>query len=294
MTSNEEKKIDESFEEFLDEETSSSCRCTPPNDQGNRFSDRLESLLTFLDEKENIDIASVESFCCRRYSTGSDSIGVHRGLVDTSNSTDQTSHQSTAERIVGQDEKAFKNKPGTNDGERSTHSLAFLRQSTGSSGKNKKYIWDEWEETCDGKSDLVRDMPLDDGVPDDHTKYEMSTGDNETESLSAARRQLFNLKAMGEEIHARTASLKSDLEKAKAEVESLHCIRIQNEADHVKAMKSLKRKWKERTSEVETKYDEASPTATAKTLFSLFQCLTISLLYTKYTIVDEGTRTCEM
>ncbi|KAL3782973.1 hypothetical protein HJC23_003129 [Cyclotella cryptica] len=245
MTSNDEKKVDESFDEFIAEATSSSTssRSSLPNDQGNRFSNRLESLLKFIDEKENNDVDFVETSAYKRYNNGYDSCGVHRGLVDNSNSTGQPSHQSTTEGIVGQNEKAFKNNSGANDS-------AFLGQSA---NKSKRYVWDEWEER-----DLVRDMSLNDGVPAGKTKHEMAAGDNKTESVSRARQQLISLKAMGEEIHARAASLKSSLEEKNIEIERLHCLRIQNEADHVKAMKSLKRQWKERKIEMKTKHDEAS------------------------------------
>lgn len=80
----------------------------------------------------------------------------------------------------------------------------------------------------------------------------------QNEKMTAARATILDMKAASYEIQARAAKLRAEQEKLKTEVEHLHTVRIENEANHVKSMRRLKKELKERLTEIESKHEEVS------------------------------------
>ena len=109
----------------------------------------------------------------------------------------------------------------------------------------KNYIWDTWEEESldphDSKSLECNDQ---------------TAGESRAEKMSLARQQILDIQEASREISTRAAKLKDDQEQLKTEVERLHSIRIQNEANHVKAMKKLKLEFKNRRAAIEEKNEQ--------------------------------------
>ena len=192
---------------------------TKTNRRDNRS--KFESLLQFLDDADN------ES---HKYRTGSDRARL--GLADVTNT--RRVQEKSEERIACQIKKKFQD----------PSSLGNDNSSSASPGKvvNKRYIWDDWE------------------VNDPSTQFsdeaKQAAGESKTEKLSAVRQQLLDLKTASEEIQSKAAKLKADQNKLKNEVEHLHSIRIENEANHIKTMKRLKKDFQERKTEIEAKNDK--------------------------------------
>jgi hypothetical protein len=257
----EEKKLDESFDETSLEDNSlfESSQGSPPKHQSNRYSDRFEVLFKFLDAKSiSNENDSVDTSLHKRIN-GSSTVPCSHGLVDITNY--QSSHQETSERVDRQKETTIKGKLGNNNDCTITNHVTttLSADEKAACNKAKRYIWDDWEETLDGQIVLLRDVQLDKpaGLVLQLSNTKMAAGEDKTEAMAAT---LKDLKAMSKEIQSRAATLKTELEAKKAEVEELHAIRIQNEAEHVKRMKSLKRQLKERSGEMKTKHDQASHT----------------------------------
>jgi hypothetical protein len=170
------------------------------------------------------------------------------GLVDITNVTGQASHEQTSEKVIHRDEKKVKNQSGNG----SQASPAILNQSQTETpapcSRLKRYIWDDWQEEKGGGGCFE---------PKDDTES-MAAGDSRAEKVAIARQQILDLKAASEEIRTRSLKLKSEQEKLKAEVEQLHAIRIENEANHIKAMKQLKREFRERRAKIEANNEKVS------------------------------------
>lgn len=219
-------------------------------------SQRFESLLHFLDE-ENCIALEADDDNQRRSKSSSITLDSRRSLLDITNSTLQSSQ--TLERISCQNKEKLKNQSDrVNDGCLETE-LAIAP-----SNKSKKYIWEEW------------DLEVDNGAQDEEKKDIQMAGDSQAEKISAARQQLIQLKAAGEEIQARATKLKSSQGALKAEIDRLHSIRIEQEANHVKNMRTLKLKFVNRKAktEAETEKVGAGGSFYIQLYDNFFHCLT--------------------
>jgi hypothetical protein len=199
------------------------------------FSNKLESLLSFLDDLQNDDsLNELPSNYDEREILGVTSSHVAcTGPADITNSARGTAR-------LGEEEERDKD----------IYNCVFPSTETSSSSKSllireKKYIWDEWAEL-----DVEQKM----AHGDDHKE---STKSN---SMPAdARQQLQLLKAMSEEVQTRASSMKIELEYKAKKVEELHAIRVKTESDHVQRMKTMKQEWKERLKDAKAEHDKVSP-----------------------------------
>ena len=221
------------------------------SDQPRRRSSKFESLVEFLDnqnhENANPSSSSSENKHDERKRLADGSNSAPRGstgLVDVTNVTKQSSNEPTAEKLIYSDEKDLQSKfVGSNDSEAPPTEINKLTKI------KKSYIWDTFildEENIhnhDAESDKHKDQ---------------TAGESQAEKMSIARQQILDIQEASKEISSRAAKLKADQEKLKAEVERLHSIRIQNEANHVKAMKKLKLEFKDRRAAIEAKSEQVS------------------------------------
>ena len=224
MKKGDEKEISKGDEPS---ENTRHCKRTPKLTRSKRF----ESLINFLDQESGVATAEVNNDNQRGGRSGS--IDSRGSLLDITNNELQSSQ--TSERISSKNKEKLKNPTDR------VNELIIARSS-----KNKKYIWDEWDEKieCYG-------VDADNDVQDDETRDSQIAGDIQAEKISAARLQLIQLKAAGDEIQARAAKLKTNQETLKADIDRLHSIRIENEANHVKSMKMLKREFTNRKAKTE-------------------------------------------
>lgn len=207
------------------------------------FSNKLESLLSFLDDLQNNDSYNEPP---SNYD-GREILGVTSTHVPCTSLADIMNLACDTSR-PGEEE----------EGHKDLHDCILASTKTHSSSKalisrEKKYIWDEWEETVqDGAMvllDIERNMaPGDD--PEEYTKPSSMPAD--------ARQQLQLLKAMSEEIQTRASSMKIELEYKTKKVEELHALRVKNESVHVGRMKSMKQEWKTRLEDAKAEHDKVS------------------------------------
>lgn len=146
----------------------------------------------------------------------------------------------------------------------------------------RKYIWDDWEETNDGHLVQLRDLAIADNEVSKVSNTQ-TTGDSQRET---ARRQLQDIKAIGEEIQSRAFNMKEELVEKSLLVEELHSTRVQNEADHVKQMKCLKKQWKEKFEEAKSKHEKVSLPANAFEPRHIIYQLTIAVVSYSSCIID--------
>lgn len=204
------------------------------------FSNKLASLLSFLDDLQNTD-------SCNELSSnydGREMFGVTSSHVACTGPAVIKNSANTAR--LGEEEERDKD----------LHDCVVPSTKTSSSSKSlltreKIYIWDEWEETVqDGAMvllDIDRHMaPGDD--PKEYTKSNLMPAD--------ARQQLQLLKAMSEEVQTRASSMKIELDYKTKKVEELHALRVKTESDHVQRMKSMKQEWKTRLEDAKAERDE--------------------------------------
>ena len=220
-----------------------------------RYSDKLESLLTFLEENcgehknDNGDDCDVGG---RKGGVLSPPTSSRAGLADITN----CSSPPTAEgkkNVTRKDAEDIQGLPP--DRVDAPSKPLVIRE-------KKKYVWDDWEEASLLNSlDALCDKDLlDDPKP-------MPPGDNAEESATCksssnglpanARQQLRDLQSMSEEIQTRAAAMKVEMEQKKKVVEELHSIRVKNEAEHVQKMKAVKNEWKKRLDGAKAEHDRA-------------------------------------
>lgn len=200
---------------------------------------KFESLLQFLNDVENglptndDGSQSDKNTTCPRL-----------GLADISN-TSQASHEQTSEKFISAETKKLQNQPCSSDDKVTLKEESAIR-------RNKRYIWDEdWN--FQGKNEDQGGNKI-----YDHDSSQTAGDENKAEKLSAARQQLLSLKAASEEIQMHAVKLKEDQKKLKDEVEHLHSIRIEREANHVKTMKQLKKDFKDRKAQIEADHQQVS------------------------------------
>jgi hypothetical protein len=198
---------------------------------GSAYSEKLESLLSFLDDLEN---------------NGSDNVNE----ASVSNSRREIRGVDTTRRAC----TLLTDVTQKRDGD--FHDCALASTKARSPPKppanhEKKYIWDEWDETLQDGAMVLLDID-----------NKMTTG-NDLEDYSkanatpaSARQQLQQLKAMSEEIQTRASSMKIELEYKTKKVEELHTLRVKNESDHIRRMKSIKQEWKTRLDDAKAEYDK--------------------------------------
>mmetsp|Transcript_12305 Transcript_12305/g.26603 ORF Transcript_12305/g.26603 Transcript_12305/m.26603 type:complete len:479 (-) Transcript_12305:737-2173(-) len=221
-----------------------------------QYSDKLDSLLNFLDkhcEKENDSDDKLSSDCGRREADVTPTHCACTGLGDIANhnASERSSWHGSSERkeaITGQDEEELKD---LND---RCNASSKARRSSAESHiiREKKYIWDDWSETGAGDIVLLQDEfrnPAGDGM-EKSASFESSNG-----LPPNARQQLQELKSMSQEISARAASMKIELEQKREVLDHLHSIRVKSESDHVQKMKSAKQNWKKRLECLKTERD---------------------------------------
>lgn len=201
---------------------------------------KFESLVKFLEDHEN----GIDS--CKRLADGSNSDSPHggAGLFDITNVSAQSSNEPTAEKLMDSDQKNLQSKStGSNDRESAPTELISKKSYT-----RCRRIWDTWEEESLDQRDATKSLEC---------KYQ-TAGESRAEKMSLARQQILDIQEASREISTRAAKLKADQEQLKTEVERLHSIRIQNEANHVKAMKKLKLEFKDRRAAIEAKSEQVS------------------------------------
>lgn len=200
------------------------------------FSNKLASLLSFLDDLQNTD-------SCNELSSnydGREMFGVTSSHVACTGPAVIKNSANTAR--LGEEEERDKD----------LHDCVVPSTKTSSSSKSLlTRDWDEWEETVqDGAMvllDIDRHMaPGDD--PKEYTKSNLMPAN--------ARQQLQLLKAMSEEVQTRASSMKIELDYKTKKVEELHALRVKTESDHVQRMKSMKQEWKTRLEDAKAERDE--------------------------------------
>ena len=151
---------------------------------GSAFSGKLESLLSFLDDLENNEGCHVASVNDNRRE-------IHG--VDTSR------HACTLLTDVTNEEKETGG---------DIHDCALASNKTRSPPKppanhDKKYIWDEWEETLQDGAMVILDIENRMTTCNDPEEYSKANA-----TPASARQELQRLKAMSEEIQTRASSMK--------------------------------------------------------------------------------------
>ncbi|KAL7550907.1 hypothetical protein ACHAWF_014117 [Thalassiosira exigua] len=215
-----------------------------------RYSDKLESLLSFLEEHNLDDDCSSTGNDGRRQLDTSSSPGARAGLVDVTNRTPTRAEEkniasaiekelSSSSHFVNATSKAERSKP------------LVMRE--------KKYIWDDWEEDsllasldeCFELNDLADESMMTSGE-----EVEESLPQRSSKGVPAnAHQQLQELRSMSQEIQARASTMRTNLEQKRKKVEELHSIRVQNESAHVQNMKSVKQEWKKRIDGVKSEHE---------------------------------------
>jgi len=201
------------------------------------FSNKLESLLSFLDDLQNTD-------SCNELSSnydGREIFGVtssHVACADIKNSTRNTAR-------LGEEER-----------DKDLLDCVFPSTKTSSSSKSlltreKKYIWDEWEETVQDGAKVLLDIEQQMAPGDDPKEYSKSNP-----TPDDARQQLQLLKAMSEEVQTRASSMKIELDYKTKKVKELHALRVKTESDHVQRMKAMKQEWKTRLEDAKAERDK--------------------------------------
>jgi hypothetical protein len=185
------------------------------------YSDKLESLLNFLDLEENGENDSRTPSSTR----------AGAGLVDITN----TSLSKPCE-----EEKANK------DGQQMSKSLV-------NNDKKKSYIWDNWgeEATQDGETISLEPKTSSGGG-------EKSCAVANVTLPANMQKQLAELKAMSYEIQTKAAAMKIELEHKTDKVEELHSIRVKHESEHVERMKAIQREGKKRINTVKDEHERVS------------------------------------
>ena len=184
------------------------------------YSDKLESLLNFLDLEEN-----GENDIRTKSSTRA------AGLVDITN---------TSLSKPREEEKANK------DGQQMSKSLV-------NNDKKKSYIWDDWgeEATQDGETISLEPKTSSGGG-------EKSCAVENVTLPANMQKQLAELKAMSDEIQTKAAAMKIELEHKTDKVEELHSIRVKHESEHVERMKAIQREGKKRIDTVKGEHKRVS------------------------------------
>ena len=243
-------------------ESQDSPSSTPPSiSKPRRYSDKLSSLLNYLDEQNNDSIIS------NKYddsggeiggvtSSTHDSIPVRTGLVDITNASERRSAFSRS----SEEKKKLKDNNdivSASSSESKTHRRRSKPQHV---TREKKYIWDDWETTEDGDivslntQETVSNMPSGDAL-----EQEKKSTPTPSNSLPIdMERQLAELKLMSEEIASRSTAMKLELEHKTKKVEELHSIRVKNESEHVQKMKSVKQEWKKRIESAKEEHERVS------------------------------------
>jgi hypothetical protein len=199
---------------------------------GSAISDKLESLLSFLDDLENNEscyVASVNDN--RREIHGVDTTRHACTLLTDVTKTEKESGGDIYDCVLASTKTRSPSKPLAN--------------------YEKKYIWDEWEETLQDGAVVLLDTDSKMTSGNDPEKYSKA---NVTPAF--ARQQLQQLRAMSEEIQTRASSMKIELEYKTKKVEELHALRVKNESDHVRRMTSIKQEWKTRLDDAKAEYDK--------------------------------------
>lgn len=254
--------------------------------QPDHYSQRLASLFEFLEKEENkaqsLETSSIASHESRPKPNPSGNRS-RIGLADITNHCSSPPPSASRTRSTGgrkakaivpdKDEEKLQNCsidgalptsitlstcPLTPASLRSTSSTF---QSPGSSltRDKKKYIWDDWEETKDGDIVCIQDDDGEERSTDAGQCMESTIGcddDIKEDPVIAARRQIQELNAMGEEIRNKVALMKSEMEEKSKLVEELHSLRVKNESDHVQKMKNLKTDWTKKIDDIKTKHNK--------------------------------------
>ena len=205
------------------------------------FSNKLESLLSFLDDLQNTD-------SCNELSSnydGREIFGVTSSHVACTGPADIKNSASNTARLGEEEER-----------DKDLHDCVVPSTKTSSSSKSlltreKKYIWDEWEETVQDGAMVLLDIDQQMAPGDDPKEYTKSNP-----MPADARQQLQLLKAMSEEVQTRASSMKIELDYKTKKVEELHELRVKTESDHVQRMKSMKQEWKTRLKDAKAERDE--------------------------------------
>ena len=237
-------------------ESQDSPSSTPPSiSKPRRYSDKLSSLLNYLDEQNNDSIIS------NKYDDSGGEIGgvtssthdapARTGLVDITNASERRSAFSRS----SEEKKKLKDNSDivSASNESKTHRRRSLHVT-----REKKYIWDDWETTEDGDivslntQETVSNMPSGDAL-----EQEKKTTPSNSLPVDMER-QLAELKLMSEEIQTRSTAMKLELEHKTKKVEELHSIRVKNESEHVQKMKSVKQEWKKRIESAKEEHERVS------------------------------------
>ena len=205
------------------------------------FSHKLESLLSFLDDLQNNDSCNE---LCSNYDSR-EIFGVTSSHVACTGPADVTNSARDTARLGEEEER-----------DKDLHDCVFASTKTSSSSKSlltreKKYIWDEWEETVQDGVMVLLDIEQNMAPGDDPKEYTKSNP-----MPADARQQLQLLKAMSEEVQTRASSMKIELEYKTKKVEELHALRVKTESDHVQRMKSMKQEWKTRLEDAKAERDK--------------------------------------
>ena len=229
-----------------------------PTITSRRYSDKLSSLLNYLDEQN-------DSIISNRYDDSGGEIGgvtssthdiipVRTGLVDITNASERRSAFSRS----SEEKKKLKDNNdivSASSSESKTHRRRSKPQHV---TREKKYIWDDWETTEDGDivslntQETVSNMPSGDAL-----EQEKKTTPSNSLPVDMER-QLAELKLMSEEIQTRSNAMKLELEHKTKKVEELHSIRVKNESEHVQKMKSVKQEWKKRIESAKEEHERVS------------------------------------
>ena len=226
-----------------------------------RYSDKLSSLLNYLDEQNNDSIISNNYGNNDGGEIGGVTSSTHdaparTGLVDITNASERRSAFSRS----SEEKKKLKDNNdlvSASSNESKTHRR---RSNPLHVTREKKYIWDDWETTEDGDivslntQETVSNMPSGDAL-----EQEKKTTPSNINSLPVdMERQLAELKLMSEEIASRSTAMKLELEHKTKKVEELHSTRVKSESEHVQKMKSVKQEWKKRIESAKEEHERVS------------------------------------
>ena len=230
-----------------------------PTITSRRYSDKLSSLLNYLDEQNNDSIIS------NKYDDSGGEIGgvtssthdapARTGLVDITNASERRSafSRSSEEKKKLKDNNDIVSASNESKTHRRRSKQLYVT-------REKKYIWDDWETTEDGDivslntQETVSNMPSGDAL-----EQEKKSTPTPSNSLPIdMERQLAELKLMSEEIQTRSNAMKLELEHKTKKVEELHSIRVKNESEHVQKMKSVKQEWKKRIESAKEEQERVS------------------------------------
>jgi len=237
---------------------SAAASSSPPSiSKPRRYSDKLSSLLNYLDEQNNDSISNKYDDSGGEIggvtSSTHDIIPVRTGLVDITNASERRSAFSRSS------EEKKKLKDNNDLVSASSESKTHRRRSKPLHvTREKKYIWDDWETTEDGDivslntQETVSNMPSGDAL-----EQEKKTTPSNSLPVDMER-QLAELKLMSEEIASRSTAMKLELEHKTKKVEELHSIRVKSESEHVQKMKSVKQEWKKRIESAKEEHERVS------------------------------------